>query len=58
MAERKINPTTIDGWERQKRLERKTRKPRPEFCPNCSASVTHHTGEYCHECGETLGRRS
>ena len=27
---------------------------RPDHCPNCGASVTMHTGSYCHHCGEPL----
>lgn len=29
---------------------------RPDKCPNCGASVTAHTGTYCHACGEGLGK--
>lgn len=30
------------------------RRPRPDSCPNCGASVSSYTGTYCHECGEQL----
>ena len=30
------------------------RRPRPDNCPDCGASVSHYTGTYCHACGFVL----